>query len=464
MKKKLLLGTLTLALAGAGYAHYYIWEKQTTQIASSLEKYLTDINSNSEIKLSHSGKKLSGCPAKSVVTFENPIIEIQAPNEGTIKADSLIISSNLLGDSLNANLKGDIVFNDNSDNFVISSQNGFECKVKADLSIVDIINGKTSAKTQEDLISKLRHFGCNSEKIALKSEDKLTASADSYGFNINLSKASQDETMLDFGLQVKDLEILDTTKIVDYPNAGKQNISINGGALIGAMGQKIDFEIRDFKISNDLYNFDLPIKIKNDKTFAISHNGFFTFNKGFTASAEMLGKQLANSYKVENEDSGQNADLEKLFIAAIPNVVEYSPIKSFINLTADQSTMSAKIEKIGFETSQFALNASGDAGMGAVDVLVTCQNCDILIEKTTSYVNNLAAFFNATGNLQTETFFSESTVTSLKEIAKECDSIPNDDLTTWKITQKDGEIYITDKKFSEIMVRLDEEIGSKLPQ
>jgi hypothetical protein len=464
MKKKLLLSTLTLAIACGMGGHYYIWHKQTNEIANSLERYLGELKNNSEVKISYSDKKITGYPAKSVVVFNNPVIEIHNANHNIIKANALTISSNLLGDSLSANVSGDISYNDGKENYAVESQSGIECKVKADLSITDIINGKAQPKTPEDLLTKLRHFGCNSQKIKLKSENKLVAQSELYGFNINLSNAGENEKMVDFGLQVKDLEVLDTTKMLDYPNAGKQNISVSGGAVIDKLGKKIDFDMREFKITNNLYSIDLPIKVSNEADFKIEHNGVFDFNKNFNESAAIFAKQSIKSFQgsFNKNTSISDEEFEKLLVAALPNVVDYSPIKSFVNLSASQATLSGDIEKLGFETSKFALYAAGKAGMGAIDLLVTCQNCYVFIEKTAELANNLAKLLKETGNYNKEQVILPESVAKIKQIANECDSITGDDVTTWKITQKDGEIYISDKKSSEIMAQLENVIGEAL--
>ncbi len=471
MKKKLLI--LPLIAAGIG-AHYFAWNTQTTKLADGMTKQIEKLNVDG-YQIAYDARKISGYPAKSVVTFTKPTLK--SANGTVLIEGDLTFEAGLLGDKIEMIANGAIIVNDGDSSYKVTSKNGLKCSVAAD-SIVDFIAANENIKQGNfaEVAKNIRHVGCKIEDFALNESEKTFATAKSYNMSFNSSPASGTTKMVDFSVQMEDFEMNDSASFarnigggeygdwinLNYKNLGKQDFVMSGGAVFdSANSNNFQFNMREFKVSNDLYDIDFPLEINNDAEIKIAHTGTFNFNEKFDAANIEIAKNLLADIKAGKDNSLISNEIaekikggaidEAIFINSIPQLQKYSKIQTYVNMNGAFAEMKGKFDKIGFSTPLFALIASGETSAGNAEIEVNCQNCETLVKTFANYANDVAKMLHATGEMENAQIFSNESVDGVIKLLSDYDSNNNDKDVTWKISKKGEVVTISDKKMEQFM-------------
>jgi hypothetical protein len=494
MKKRFVILPIIAVAAGG---HYYVWQKQTNNFAANIEKQINDFNAQAgEASFSYAAKKLSGYPSKSVVTYIKPILK---EGDNSINADgNLVIALDALGNQVDVRLDGNIKAVSNQTNYGLTSKDGLACKFQASKEMIDAIltQKEIGTSTYADLGKNFKHIGCQIADMVLVEGGKQISSAEDFNFAFNSNPTTGTEKMIDFSLQVKELEmayspamsnyyghyygldnnisqIINKAAAQAYEDAGKQNFVMSGSAIFdSANSAEFHFNLREFKISNNLYTLDFPLEIKKEAEILVKHNGSMVIDKKYDAATINFAKNLWQAAQSADKNDGEAAEIiakikegsvsEDLVINIMPQLEKYSEIKTYVNLSGSSDFTNAKIEKMGFSTALFSLIVSGDSNLQDSNIEVVCENCDAMIDSFANYSNDWAKLMQAFGKTQSEEMISAEKINAIKSFYRAFDSDNDDKNITWKIVKKGSDITISGKKLEDFMQKTIE-LGIPIP-
>ena len=299
--------------------------------------------------------------------------------------------------------------------------------------------------------------------------------------------------MIDFSVQVKELEMAyspamsnyyyglddNTNQIINkaaaqaYEDAGKQNFVMSGSAIFdSANSAEFHFNLREFKVSNNLYTLDFPLEIKKDAEILVKHNGSMVIDKKHDPSAINFAKNLWQAAQNADKNDGEAAEIiakikegsvsEDLVINIMPQLEKYSEIKTYVNLSGSNDFTNGKIEKIGFSTALFSLIVSGDSNLQDSNIEVVCENCDAMVDSFANYSNDWGKLMQAFDKTQSEEMISAEKINAIKSFYRAFDSDNDDKNITWKIVKKGSDITISGKKLEDFMQKTIE-LGIPIP-
>jgi hypothetical protein len=491
MKKRFVILPIIAVAAGG---HYYVWQKQTNNFAANIEKQINDFNAQAgEASFSYAAKKLSGYPSKSVVTYIKPILK---EGDKSINADgNLVIALDALGNQVNVRLDGNIKAVSNQANYGLNSKDGLACKFQASKEMIDAILTQKEIGTSKyaDLGKNFKHIGCQIADMVLVEGGKQILSAEDFNFAFNSNPTTGTEKMIDFSVQVKDLEMAYSPSIRNYyyeldnnisqiiykaaaqayEDAGKHNFVMSGSAIFDSENSAdFNFNLREFKISNNLYTLDFPLEIKKDAESLVKHNGSMVIDKKYDAYTIKFAKNLWQAAQNADKNDGEAAEIiakikegsvsEDLVINIMPQLEKYSEIKTYVNFSGSNNFTNGKIEKIGFSTALFSLIVSGDSNLQDSNIEVVCENCDAMIDSFANYSNDWAKLMQAFGKTQSEEMISAEKINAIKSFYRAFDSDNDDKNITWKIVKKGSDITISGKKLEDFMQKTIE-LGIPIP-
>ncbi len=479
MKKSLIIVPLVASIIGT---HYVVWDILTNKLAEGLTKQLTKLNENAkdDMKISYEDRKTSGYPTKSMVTFTKPTLK--SKDATILIEEDLTFSSGLMGDYVKMQSHGAIVINDAAKSYKIVSDDGLKCNIAAD-SIVNFIAANKHLKQGKfsDVAKNIRAIGCEIANFTVTEGEKKLASAKLYSMSFNSSPAAKTSQMVDFSIRAEDFEIFDDIDMlndaagteyadlfnVKYADLGKQNFIASGGAVFDTNNSsQFQFNLRELKISNNLYNIDFPLEIVTETESKIKHSGTFDFTEKFdVANIELAKKMLEAVKKGENNNLisddiakkiKNNEVADEVFINIVPQLQKYSKIETFFNANGDFSTMKGAFEKVGFSTSMFGLTASGETKNGDAQIEINCQNCEVMITNFANYANDVAKMLHACGETASPQVFSNEAIGGIIKLYQKYDINDDDKNVTWKIVKKGETITISDKPQADFMVDANE--------
>ena len=319
-----------------------------------------------------------------MVTYIKPILK---EGDKSINTDgNLVVALDALGNQVDVRLDGNIKAASPQANYGLTSKDGLACKFQASKEMIDAIltQKEIGTSTYADLGKNFKHIGCQIADMVLVEGEKQISSAEDFNFAFNSNPTTGTAKMIDFSVQVKELEMAyspamsnyyyglddNTNQIINkaaaqaYEDAGKQNFVMSGSAIFdSANSAEFHFNLREFKVSNNLYTLDFPLEIKKDAEILVKHNGSMVIDKKHDPSAINFAKNLWQAAQNADKNDGEAAEIiakikegsvsEDLVINIMPQLEKYSEIKTYVNLSGSNDFTNGKIEKIGFSTALF---------------------------------------------------------------------------------------------------------------